>query len=107
MAGKESLHLNGLQSRAGHSREKRPLVVWGGGTFQMEKTASARAQRKQRARPTKLGSSGESQIGRSLRGWKNLNCAQCVEESFKSFFEQGNVDFGTFCYFCFVVAESH
>lgn len=72
----------------------------------MEKTGHARAQRRQRASPRKLGSSGESQTGRSLRGWKNF-CAQCVEESFKSFFEQGNVDLGTFCCFCFVVAGSH
>lgn len=28
VAGKESLHLKGLRSRAGHSREKHPLVVW-------------------------------------------------------------------------------
>lgn len=75
-AGKGSLRLKGLQSRAGHSREKRPLVVWG---EELSKRRKWQVQEPRGgARPIKLGNSGESQTGQSLRGWKNSSERQGI-----------------------------
>lgn len=106
-AGKGSLHLKGLQSRAGHSREKHPLVVLG------ERNSPNLSKRRKRrvqgprggARPIKLGKRG----GRARQGkvCEAGRTPQCVKESFESFFEQGNDGFGNFLsvLFCLAVTK--
>lgn len=101
-AGKGSLHLKGLQSRAGHSREKHPLVVLG------ERNSPNLSKRRKRrvqgprggARPIKLGKrGGEPDRAKSARLEELLSVSRNHSNLSLS---KGMMDLGTFCRFCFV-----
>lgn len=105
-ASKGFLHLKGLQSRAGHSREKHPLVVGGGGAWERNtpngENGPCKGPEEAKSKTKKAGKQwGEPDREKSAR-LEELLCSVCggVIQIFLRARECGSGNFLLFLFCC-------